>query len=107
MPQITGIDFLKSLKDPPAVIINTIFRALALGGYDLNIIDHLRKPITFARLFKAIDKYLRSIKPDNGVALTLAQKSYLVLKYRPRNHRFNADNILYLESFKDNILVVF
>ncbi len=107
MPQITGIDFLRGLKDPPAVIITTAYREFALDGYDLDIIDYLLKPITFERFFKAIDRYLRCVKPDNGAAHTLAQKNYLVLKSGSRNHRLNTDDILYIESLKDNIVVVF
>jgi len=107
MPQITGIDFLKSLKDPPAVIITTAYREFAVDGYDLDIIDYLLKPITFERFFKAIDRYLRSVKPDKAVALIAAQKRYLFLKSGLRNHRLNTDDILYIESLKDNIVVVF
>ena len=41
MPQITGIDFLKALKNPPAVIITTAYREYAIEGYDLDLIDYL------------------------------------------------------------------
>lgn len=107
MPQITGIDFLRSLKDPPAVIITTAYREFAVDGYDLDIIDYLLKPITFERFFKAIDRYLRYVKTDNSVAFIAGQKSYLFLKSGSRNHRLNTDDILYIESLKDNIIVVF
>jgi len=107
LPQITGIDFLKSLKVRPAVIITTAYREFAVDGYDLDIIDYLLKPITFERFFKAIDRYLRSVKPDHAVTLRERQKNYLYLKSGLRNHRLNTDDILYIESLKDNILVVF
>jgi len=107
MPQITGIDFLKSLRNPPAVIITTAYREFAVDGYDLDIIDYLLKPVTFERFFKAINRYLRFVKPDNPVALNAVQKPYLFLKSGLRNHRLNTDDILYIESLKDNIIVVF
>ncbi|WP_316739125.1 LytTR family DNA-binding domain-containing protein [Pedobacter aquatilis] len=107
MPQMTGIDFLKSLKDPPEVIITTAHREYAVDGYDLDIIDYLLKPITFERFFKSIDRYLRSVNPDNAVASTAMQKSYLFIKSGSRNHRLDTDDILYIESLKDNIVVVF
>lgn len=107
MPQMTGIDFLKSLKDPPAVIMTTAYREFALDGYDLDIIDYLLKPITFERFFKAIDRYLRSIKPSKVIASIPVYKKHLFLKSGLRHHRLNTDDILYIESLKDNILVVF
>ena len=60
MPQLTGIDFLKTLKYPPAIIITTAYREFALEGYELDIVDYLLKPITFDRFFKAVDRYLRT-----------------------------------------------
>jgi len=51
MPAISGIDFLKMLRNPPKVIITTAYREYALDGYDLDIVDYLLKPITFDRFF--------------------------------------------------------
>ncbi|RYF88592.1 MAG: response regulator, partial [Chitinophagaceae bacterium] len=59
MPGLTGIDFLKGLKDPPSAIITTAYREYAIEGYELDLVDYLLKPITFERFFLAIDRYLR------------------------------------------------
>ncbi|MGO4877992.1 LytR/AlgR family response regulator transcription factor [Pedobacter psychrotolerans] len=107
MPQIKGIDFLKGLKDPPAVIITTAYREYAIDGYDLDIIDYLLKPITFERFFKAVDRYLRSRNAENPVTAVATQNSYLFLKSGLRNHRLNMADILYIESIKDDIRVVY
>lgn len=107
MPHLTGIDFLKGLKDPPAVIVTTAYREYAVDGYDLDIIDYLLKPITFERFFKAIDRYLRSRKPINQALSAETLKPYLHLKSGLRNHRLNTDDILYIESLKDNIAIIF
>jgi len=68
MPQISGIEFLKTLKHPPKVIITTAFSQYALDGFELDVVDYLMKPITFERFFKAVNKYFTSAS-QQGVAL--------------------------------------
>lgn len=53
MPKLTGIDFFKTLKDPPAVIFTTAYPQYALEGFEVNALDYLVKPISFDRFFKA------------------------------------------------------
>jgi DNA-binding LytR/AlgR family response regulator len=65
MPQMTGIDFLKTLKRPPKVIITTAFSQYALDVFELDVVDYLMKPVTFERFFKAVNKYFQSGLPEN------------------------------------------
>ena len=53
MPRLTGIDFFKTLKNPPAVIFTTAYPQYALEGFEVNALDYLVKPISFDRFFKA------------------------------------------------------
>jgi len=56
LPRITGIDFLKALVKPPAVILTTAYSDYALEGYELDVVDYLLKPFSFQRFLKAISK---------------------------------------------------
>lgn len=56
LPKLSGIDFLKTLENPPSVILTTAFPDFALESYELNVVDYLLKPFSFARFIKAISK---------------------------------------------------
>lgn len=56
LPKISGIDFLKSLTNPPRVIFTTAFQDYALESYEFNVVDYLLKPFSFQRFVKAISK---------------------------------------------------
>jgi DNA-binding LytR/AlgR family response regulator len=56
MPKLSGISFLKSLKNPPLVIFTTAYSEYALEGYELNAIDYLKKPFSFERFCQAYFK---------------------------------------------------
>ena len=56
LPKIKGFDFLKTLKNPPQVIITTAYREYAIEGYELNVVDYLLKPIHFNRFLTAVNK---------------------------------------------------
>ena len=56
MPKLSGIDFLKTMKHPPLVIITTAYAEFALEGYELDVVDYLMKPFAFNRFVKAVHK---------------------------------------------------
>ena len=68
MPQISGIEFLKTQKNPPKVIITTAYSQYALDGFELDVVDYLMKPVTFERFFKAINKYFAT-KTQQDISL--------------------------------------
>jgi two-component system LytT family response regulator len=105
MPNITGIDFLKTIKNPPKTIFTTAYRNYAIESYDLEIVDYLLKPITFERFFKAIDKFLRANKDVIKTKLETTSNDFLLLKSGNKHHKIYTNDIFYIESLKDYIKV--
>ena len=56
MPELTGLDFLRSLKVKPVTILTTAYRDYAIEGFELGVIDYLLKPIQFSRLEMAMNR---------------------------------------------------
>lgn len=107
MPVLSGIEFVKSLKKPPAIIFTTAHRQYALESYELNIVDYLLKPIAFIRFFKAINKYLDSRTPLTLQTITQDQSpKYFFVNANKKNLRIAFEEILYVESLKDYLRIV-
>ncbi|MBI9034812.1 MAG: response regulator transcription factor [Bacteroidales bacterium] len=106
MPKITGIEFLKSLKNPPKVIITTAYREYAMEGYDLDVVDYLLKPITFERLLRSIDKYY-SIKGDDVKISSDSGKedSFIYVKENKKVIKIYLKDIDYVESLGEYIQI--
>lgn len=106
MPKMTGLDLLRMTKVVPPVIITTAYRAHAMEGYELDIVDYLLKPITFDRFFKAVEKYLRlyRILPVDKAA-TAPPISVVNIKTGGKYLRLSAEDIRYIESFRDQIVI--
>ncbi|PZR26124.1 MAG: DNA-binding response regulator [Citrobacter freundii] len=103
MPKVNGLDFLKTLRDPPAVIITTAYREYATDGYDLDLIDYLLKPITFERFLKATERYLRrNTLSKNTGSIT---HDFINIRADRKFHRLSVDEIIYVESVKDYIII--
>ncbi len=110
MPTINGLDFLKSLKDPPMVIITSAYRDYAVEGFELNVSDYLVKPISFQRFLKAMDKATGSLRQNNKpevavVTPTDNTKSFIFLKVDKKMVKIYLDEILYIESLKDYVRI--
>ena len=107
MPNLTGIDFLKTLKNPPKTIFTTAYRDYAIESYDLGVIDYLLKPITFERFFKAVDRYLGDQKKQSQ-SIQYKEKEtddFMLVKSGNKHHKVVINDILFIESLKDYIKI--
>ncbi len=103
MPDITGIDFVKSLTYAPAVIFTTANKNYAIEGFNLNVNDYILKPISFERLFKSVNRVFESKSNTEDSA---EPRDSVYLKENKKMVRVYFKNILYLESLKDYVKVV-
>jgi DNA-binding LytR/AlgR family response regulator len=99
MPAINGIDFLKSLRHPPAVIFTTAFAHYAVTGFELEAIDYLLKPITHERFDKSIQRLLKIHAPKQPDLV----KDYSYFKVSGKLVKVHHADLLYAQSVKDYI----
>ena len=102
MPQISGIDFLKSLKNPPMVIFTTAFSNYALESYNLDVVDYLLKPISFDRFMKAINKVSERMNHDHDYS---EADDYFYVKADKKLMKVKYDDIIYIEGLKDYVIL--
>ena len=106
MPNLTGIDFLKSLKNPPKTILTTAYRDYAIESYDLEVLDYLLKPITFERFFKAVEKFTRYHTTTNNettLHVNNEEHDFLIIKSGNKHHKVFTEQIIFIESLKDYV----
>ena len=100
MPRVSGVDFLRSLKDPPLVVFTTAYAEFAAQSYDLEAVDYLLKPITEERFRKCVDKVLKKATP------AAPARTYVIMKVDGQLVRVPLEDIRYIESRKDYLKVV-
>lgn len=107
MPEMKGTELIKTLKNPPAVILTTAHRQYALEGYDLNVVDYLMKPISFERFMQAVQKFFAVFSHDTEVSLHNKGTNDKFLYLREKNliHKIPLTEIIYAESMGDNLSI--
>lgn len=111
MPHLTGIELLRTLKNPPPVIMITAYREFALEGYELNVIDYLLKPVSFERFLKAIDKYESIRNIDNVIPNSQLKETrndleaFMYVKSDKKMVRVLLKDLLYIEGLKDYVKI--
>jgi len=106
MPELSGIDFIKSLKKMPAVIFTTAYPEYALQSYDLDVIDYLVKPISFQRFLKAINKAKHFLADKLKDPSQIAEESdYLFLKVNHQLEKIFYKDILFIEALQNYVAI--
>lgn len=109
MPQITGVEFLKNLNHPPKVIFTTAYRDYAIEAFELDVVDYLLKPISLLRFSKAINRFYQRVNETASSSATdwnqSQQAEHLFVKADKKLHKILFNELIYLESYGDYVLV--
>jgi DNA-binding LytR/AlgR family response regulator len=119
MPDMTGLDMLKTLAHPPIVILTTAYSEHSLEAFDLGVMDYLLKPIKFDRFLKAVNRVIDLKKPvhtppsvfspetlerlenNHGKSERLEKNhsDFIFIKDGTTNYKINFDDLLYVQAY--------
>jgi DNA-binding LytR/AlgR family response regulator len=106
MPDLTGIEFARTLENAPKLIFTTAYEKYALEGFKLNAVDYLLKPFSYEEFLKAAQKARKQAELETGMPQSIeANNQFLFLKSEYKIRRINFNDILYIEGLKDYIKV--
>ncbi len=106
MPDLSGIEFTRSMVRGPKVIFTTAYEKYALEGFRLDVVDYLLKPFSYEEFFRAVQKVQKLIKLEGNVLNQVeANSEFLFLKSDYKIKRINFNDILYIEGLKDYVKV--
>ena len=106
LPKLKGMAFLKTLTNPPAVIITTAYHQYAVQGFDLNVTDYLLKPFEFERFLQAVTKVktAQAEKPESPENQDI--KDFIFLTVQKKKVKILFSDIVYIESQREYIKIV-
>jgi DNA-binding LytR/AlgR family response regulator len=111
MPDITGIEFLKTMDSAPHVILTTAYEEYALQGYELNVVDYLLKPFSFERFLKAVNKVQEVAEKDQKAQADRTthgdvnlkpqlKEDHMIIRADRKLYKINYEDLLYIEGQK-------
>lgn len=104
MPKLSGIEFLRDLKNPPLVIFTTAHSNYALEGYSLDVIDYLLKPISFDRFLRAVQKAY-DYHLLKGQTTEHSKADYFFIKVNHQFEKVTYDEILFIEAMQNYCII--
>lgn len=115
MPEITGLEFARSLKNPPAVIFTTAYSEYAVESYELDVVDYLLKPVAFPRFLQAINKVIerkssstisKPVVNTESASLSQPEKveeTSMIIKSGYKIYKLNYSDLLYVEGQREYV----
>lgn len=104
MPKMSGFDFLKTISNPPKIIVTSAYKEYALEGYELNISDYLLKPFSFERFMKSINKTIDTNGNSKSkftipAIETQSNTTSFFLKGDKKLHQIHFEDLLFIEAY--------
>lgn len=99
MPDISGIDFFKSLSNKPEVIFTTAYSEFAIDGFELKAMDYLLKPVSFEKFITAANRVKEYL--DYKASRSARAEDYFFINVSHKLHKIFYSDIMYLEGYKD------
>lgn len=97
LPGLKGLDFIRTLQNPPAIILTTAYHQYALEGYELSVVDYLLKPIEFKRFLEAVNKVKHPQARDQRKTISIqAEKKTIIIPI---------EDIVFVEAQKEYIKI--
>lgn len=107
MPKLSGLEFIKTLSNPPKIIITTAYKEFALEGYELNIDDYLLKPFNFSRFLKSVSKISNAlaIKANTIQNTETTEDSKIFIKEDKKYYQIKLKDILFIEAYGNYVKI--
>ena len=112
MPTLDGLELLRSLHNPPKVIITTAYRDYAVESYELDVVDYLVKPIPFHRFLKSVVRAQQINNPtvpvqtvSENVSAPEVEQDFMFVRAEYENVKMNFSDILFIEGLKDYVKI--
>ena len=109
LPKLKGLDFIRTLKTPPQIIITTAFREYALDGYELNVVDYLLKPVSLSRFIGAVNKLKvkgQAISINETNTINSTEENFFLININKKKIKIYLDEVLFIESKKEYINII-
>jgi DNA-binding LytR/AlgR family response regulator len=105
LPKLKGMAFIRSLTNPPAIIITSAYHQYAVDGFNLDVVDYLLKPFAFERFLAAVTKVkrLRGVKADLQEAQGM--KEYIFVNVQKKKVKVLFSEIVYIESQREYVRI--
>lgn len=105
MPRITGLEFFRTLQQPPPVIFTTAYPQYALEGFEVNALDYLVKPISFDRFLKAALKAKEYYEVREKNVVETAQSDFFFIKADSKLVKIFYNEILFIEALQNYVTI--
>lgn len=105
LPKLNGLDFIKTLRRQPKIIVTSAYHEFAVEGFELQVVDFLLKPIEYSRFAKAVNKLLSPQAASAARTAAAPVRPYYFFTVNKRSVKIYLDEILFIESLKDSVTI--